>query len=70
VGRWQGLHGGTYLRPPVTWGAAGKLPSTHDVGMRNAWALNSPVSQRQYLVLLEDGGKLEIPAGAPVPKRG
>ena len=51
-------------------GAAGKLPSTHDVGMRNAWALNSPVSQRQYLVLLEDGGKLEIPAGAPVPKRG
>lgn len=51
-------------------GAAGKLPSTHDVGMRNAWALNSPVSQRQYLVLLEDGGKLEIPAGSPVPKRG
>ncbi len=51
-------------------GAAGKLPSTHDVGMRNAWALNSPVSQRQYLVLLEDGGKLEIPAGDPVPKRG
>ncbi len=51
-------------------GAAGKLPSTHDVGMRNAWALNSPVSQRQFLVLLEDGGKLELSAGSPVPKRG
>jgi hypothetical protein len=51
-------------------GAAGKLPATHDVGMRNAWSLNSPVSQRQYLVILEDGSKLELPADAPVPKRG
>ena len=51
-------------------GAAGKLPATHDVGLRNAWSLNSPVSQRQLLVVLEDGGKLELPASAPVPKRG
>ena len=51
-------------------GAAGKLPSTHDVGHAQCLGLNSPVSQRQYLVVLEDGGKLEIPAGAPVPKRG
>ncbi len=51
-------------------GAAGKLPSSHDVGMRNAWSLNSPVSQRQFLVVFEDGGKLELPASEPVPKRG
>ncbi|MCF7990570.1 MAG: hypothetical protein K9M02_09015 [Thiohalocapsa sp.] len=51
-------------------GAAGKIPSTHDVGMRNAWNLNTPVSERQYLVVLEDGSKLELPASAPVPKRG
>lgn len=51
-------------------GAAGKLPSTHDVGMRNAWALNAPISKRQYLVLLEDGGKLELPTGENLPKRG
>ena len=51
-------------------GAAGKLPSTHDVGLRNAWSLNSPVSERQLLVILEDGGKLELPASEPAPKRG
>lgn len=51
-------------------GAAGKLPSTHDVGLRDAWSLNSPVSQRQLLVILEDGDKLELPASAPAPKRG
>lgn len=51
-------------------GAAGKLPSTHDVGVRDAWSLNSPVSEKQYLVILEDGGKLELPASAPAPKRG
>jgi hydroxylamine dehydrogenase len=51
-------------------GAAGKLPANHDVGLRDVWSLNSPVSERQLLVLLEDGSKLELPAGAPVPKRG
>lgn len=51
-------------------GAAGKLPPTHDVGLRNAWKLNSPVSVRQFLVMLDDGSKLEIPASAAVPKRG
>lgn len=51
-------------------GAAGKLPSTHDVGMRNVWSLNSPVSERQYLVILDDGSKLELPADAKAPKRG
>jgi hydroxylamine dehydrogenase len=51
-------------------GAAGKLPATHDVGLRNAWSLNSPISERQLLVILEDGAKLELPASAPQPKRG
>ncbi|MFE8032417.1 multiheme c-type cytochrome [Thiohalocapsa marina] len=51
-------------------GAAGKLPSTHDVGLRNVWSLNTPVSKRQLLVMFEDGHKLEIPADVPAPRRG
>ncbi len=51
-------------------GAAGKLPPTHDVGMRNAWSLNTPVSQRQHLVVLDDGAKLELPGDEPAPRRG
>ena len=51
-------------------GAAGKLPSNHDVGMRNAWNLNTPVSEQQYLVIFEDGDKTEIPASQPVPDSG
>ncbi|MBK5967818.1 MULTISPECIES: multiheme c-type cytochrome [Thiorhodovibrio] len=51
-------------------GAAGKIPSTHDVGMRNAWSLNTPVSVQQYLVVFEDGDKLELPADQDPPKRG
>ncbi|MCG6861178.1 MAG: hypothetical protein LJE70_07880 [Chromatiaceae bacterium] len=50
-------------------GAAGKLPTTHDVGLRNAWSLNTPVSERQYLVVLDDGSELEQPASAKAPKR-
>jgi hypothetical protein len=51
-------------------GAAGKLPATHDVGMRNAWSLNSAVSERQHLVLFNDGDKLELPESVPPPRRG
>lgn len=51
-------------------GAAGKLPSTHDVGLRNVWSLNSPISRRQFLVVFEDGAKMEIPEGTEIPKRG
>ncbi|WP_052348280.1 multiheme c-type cytochrome [Imhoffiella purpurea] len=51
-------------------GGAGKLPPSHDVGMRNVWSLNAPVSERQYLVLLEDGSKMELPSTAQVPRRG
>ncbi len=51
-------------------GAAGKLPPTHDVGMRNAWSLNSPVSERQHLVVFKDGDKRELPGERRPPRRG
>jgi cytochrome c553 len=51
-------------------GAAGNLPSTHDVGMRNAWALNTPVSERQHLVIFTDGVQIELPADQRAPRRG
>ncbi|MCU7841964.1 MAG: hypothetical protein KZQ94_21665 [Candidatus Thiodiazotropha sp. (ex Troendleina suluensis)] len=51
-------------------GAAGKLKATHDVGMRNIWSLNTPISQRQQLVVFEDGDKLELPESQISPRRG
>jgi len=51
-------------------GAAGKLPATHDVGMRNAWSLNSPISERQHLVVFTDGVKMELPGDKRAPRRG
>lgn len=51
-------------------GAAGKLPATHDVGMRNAWNLNTPVSERQHLVVFKDGSKRDLPESMPAPRRG
>ena len=51
-------------------GAAGKLKATHDVGMRNMWSLNTPVSQKQQLVVFEDGEKMEMPESMPSPRRG
>jgi hydroxylamine dehydrogenase len=51
-------------------GAAGKLPASHDVGMRDAWRLNSPVSEKQYLVMFTDGDKRDLPASQEPPKRG
>ena len=50
-------------------GAAGKLAPTHDVGMRNAWSLNSPVSERQHLVVFTDGDKRELPESQTPPRR-
>jgi hypothetical protein len=50
-------------------GAAGKLPPTHDVGMRNAWSLNTPVSERQHLLVFKDGDKLELPESVTPPRR-
>jgi hypothetical protein len=51
-------------------GAAGKLKTNHDVGMRNTWRLNTPVSERQYLVVFEDGDKIELPESQTPPRRG
>ena len=51
-------------------GAAGKLPVSHDVGMRDVWRLNSPVSERQYLVMFTDGAKRNLPESQEPPKRG
>lgn len=51
-------------------GAAPGLKSTHDVGLRNAWNLNSPVSEKQYLVIFQDGDKRNLPESHPLPKRG
>ncbi len=50
-------------------GSAGKLKATHDVGLRNVWSLNTPVSVRQQLVVFDDGDKLELPASEPSPRR-
>ncbi len=74
LGAEQWVAGKDYTAAPTCvtchMGAAGKLPSTHDVGLRNAWSLNTPVSEQQYLVVLEDGAKLELPASSKPPRRG
>jgi hydroxylamine dehydrogenase len=51
-------------------GAAGRLPPTHDVGLRNAWKLDTPVAQRQHLLVFEDGDKRNLPVGGSLPARG
>lgn len=51
-------------------GGAGKLPPSHDVGMRNAWQLNGPVSKQHALIIFEDGTKLNLPDSIPAPRRG
>jgi len=51
-------------------GAAGKMKSTHDVGMRDSWNLNAAVSEQQYLIIFDDGDKRELSASEPLPRRG
>ncbi|MCK5665377.1 MAG: hypothetical protein KAI17_17940, partial [Thiotrichaceae bacterium] len=51
-------------------GAAGKMKSTHDVGMRDAWNLNEAVSTQQYLIIFDDGEKRELSTSDPIPRRG
>jgi hydroxylamine dehydrogenase len=51
-------------------GAAGKMKSTHDVGMRDSWNLNAAVSEQQYLVIFEDGDKRELSTSDPLPRKG
>ncbi len=51
-------------------GTAGKMKSNHDVGMRDAWNLNSPVSEKQYLIIFQDGDKRELSTTEALPRRG
>ena len=51
-------------------GAAGKMKSTHDVGMRDSWNLNAGVSTQQYLVIFDDGDKRELSKSDPIPRKG
>jgi len=70
----QWLVGKDYSAAPTCvtchMGAAGKMKSTHDVGMRDVWNLNSPVSTQQYLVIFEDGDKRELAKTEDIPRRG
>jgi len=51
-------------------GAAGKIKATHDVGMRSTWKLNTPVSEKHYLVVFADGDKLNLPVSREAPAKG
>ena len=51
-------------------GATPSIKPTHDVGLRNAWSLNTPVSEQQYLIVFQNGDKRELPKSQPAPRRG
>lgn len=51
-------------------GATPGVKATHDVGMRDIWSLSGPVSERQYLIIFEDGDRRELPESQPAPRRG
>ena len=51
-------------------GATPSIPASHDVGMRDAWSLNGPVSERQHLIIFEDGDRRELPESAAAPRSG
>jgi hypothetical protein len=51
-------------------GAASGLNPTHDVGMRNTWKLHGPVSEKQVLIVFENGDKINLPVSATLPKKG
>jgi hypothetical protein len=51
-------------------GATPSIPASHDVGMRDAWSLNGPVSERQHLIIFEDGDRRELAESEAAPRRG
>jgi hypothetical protein len=51
-------------------GASPGIQASHDVGMRDAWSLNGPVSERQHLVIFEDGDRRNLPVSQEAPRRG
>lgn len=50
--------------------AAPGIKSSHDVGMRSAWELSTPISEKQSLVIFADGDRREVAESEPAPKRG
>lgn len=51
-------------------GATPGVKASHDVGMRDAWSLNRPVSERQHLVIFDDGDRRNLPVSEAAPRRG
>jgi hypothetical protein len=51
-------------------GAAPGIKSSHDVDMRNAWSLNGPVSERQHLIIFDDGDRRDLAQSQTAPRRG
>lgn len=51
-------------------GASPGVAASHDVGMRDAWSLNRAVSERQHLIIFDDGDRRELPESTPAPRRG
>ena len=66
--------GSEYIAAPTCvtchMGESPGVKGSHDVGMREAWSLNGPVSEEQYLVIFDDGERRELPVSQPVPRRG
>jgi hypothetical protein len=51
-------------------GASPGIKPSHDVGMRDAWSLNGPISERQHLVIFTDGDRINLPVSHAAPRRG
>jgi hypothetical protein len=51
-------------------GATPGIKASHDVGMRDAWSLNGPVSERQHLIIFEDEDRRELAQSQGAPRRG
>jgi len=51
-------------------GATSGMQSNHDVGIRDSWTLNRPLSYKQSLVILESGEKIELNAEKHDPRKG
>jgi hypothetical protein len=51
-------------------GATPGVKASHDVGMRDAWSLNQAVSEKQSLIIFDDGDRRELAESEPIPRRG
>jgi hypothetical protein len=70
----QWLAGKDYSAAPTCvtchMGATPGVKGSHDVGMRDAWSLNGPVSERQHLIIFDDGDRRELAESEGTPRRG